>query len=365
MVARIVITVAVIVTAAIGLLQADRSQPSATPLLPTTRASSIPAHVSTTAPSGSVQPSTSTVPASLRLPALLAPDEEIDVYARISGYVAELKVDIGSTVKKGDLLLAIDAPELLADARAAEAMVTAKQARLGAARAKMDQSSLFVEAAKAELARYAAEFELQKVTASRKEELLKGNAIPQQEIDDARGRLAIAAAQSKTAEAKVAAAQGDLRAAEAEEKVAEAEIAVSTAQRDHAQTLSSYMRIEAAFDGTITRRHFDVGAFVKSAAQGNASPIMTLTRQDRLRLRLEVPEAEIARVRIGTPVTFQVRGLEGRTFRAQISRLSRSLRSDSRTMPAEADVDNVDGSLTPGMYTQVSIDLSAPPAGSR
>lgn len=365
MVSRLVITLTVVVAAAIGLFQADRFQSPAAPPLPTTGASSVPAPASSSASLGSIQPSTSTATASFRLPAVLAPDEEIDVYARISGYVAELKVDIGTNVRKGDLLLTIDAPELLADARAAEAMLTAKQARLGAARAKMEQARLLVDAVTAELARYAAELDLQKVTAARKEELLKGNAIPQQEIDDVRGRVAIAAAQAKSVEAKVAAAQGDLRAAEAEEKVAEAEIAVASAQRDHAQTLASYTRIEAAFDGTITRRYFDVGAFIKSAAQGNATPIMTLTRQDRLRLRLEVPEAETSRVRVGTPVTFQVRGLEGRTFRAQISRLSRSLRSDSRTMPAEADVDNADESLTPGMYAQVSMDLAAPAAGSR
>jgi multidrug resistance efflux pump len=352
---RLLLVIAIVCVATVGLLLMRRTENATAPVAPP---SGQTGGSTTSAPSSSNQPTASLGTGELHVPAVLEADEEIDVYAKISGYVAELRVDIGARVRKGDALLIIDAPEILADAQEAEATVTAKQARLAAARAKVEQSSLLVEAARAEMSRCAAEYDLQKLTAARKEELFKGNAIPQQEVDDARGRLAVVLAQSKTAEAKVAAAQGDLRASEADQKVADAEIIVATARRVQARTLASYARITAAFDGVITRRLVDVGAFVKSAAQATTGPLFTLTRQDKLRLRLEIPESQSPRVSVGTPVLFQVRSHEGQAFHAKISRTSLVLRSDSRTMLAEADVDNAEAKLQPGMFAQATVQLA-------
>jgi len=279
------------------------------------------------------------------IPAVLRADELVDLYAKSSGYVATISVDIGSRVRKGDVLLTISVPELAAESAYAEATLSAK-------RAKAAQARSLLEAARAEEGRSTAEDELQRITAKRKEDLFKRQAIPQQEWDEARSRLAISQAELKNAAAKIASSEGDIQIADAEVKMAEAKC-------DEIRSILDYTRLVAPFDGVITRRMVDVGAFVRSAAQGVTTPLFTLAKTDPLRLVLDIPEADSARVRVGSDVLFQVKSLGDQKFPARISRTSLALRSDSRTMQAEADIANADGRFVPGMYAQASIQLVA------
>lgn len=303
---------------------------------------------STTAPSAtpsgaSASPSIS--PRRLLAPGILRADELVDLYAKTSGYVAELPVDIGDRVHVASLLLRISVPEL-------QAQLAHAEATLAANRAKAAQARAMVDALRAEESRTAAENRLQHLTTKRKEDLFKQQAIPQQEWDEAQARLDAAEAQLKSAQAKSV-------SSEAEARVAEAQVEMADAQRAEIRTLLDYSRIVAPFDGVITRRFVDVGSFVRSAAQGATTPMLTIAKTDPLRLVLDIPEEDAPRVQIGDEVEFQVRGMGERKFTARISRTAQGLRSDTRTMQAEADIANADNRFLPGAYAQATLRLGA------
>jgi HlyD family secretion protein len=290
------------------------------------------------------------------LPASLVPEETVELYAKASGYVAEINVDIGSRVRKGDILVLLKAPELLDDLRANEALVTARQAKMAAMQAKTDQARLAIESAQAELKRVEAELNLCRITHGRKADLYREKAIPQQEYDVAQNQLAVTEADLAIAKAKVESAKGEQLAAEADVKAAEAEIAVAQADQARLKTLIEYMTVKAPFDGVIARRGVDHGAFVRSAAQAAGLPLLAIDRVG-VRLVIDVPETQASLVHIGTEVRIQVRANGDRPVTARVARTAVSLRSDTRTMRAEIDLENKDGKLMPGMYARASIPL--------
>jgi RND family efflux transporter MFP subunit len=293
----------------------------------------------------------------LALPASLEAYESADLYAKTSGYIAEVKVDIGSRVRAGDLLVRINVPEMADELRQAEATLAAKGANLEALKAKAARAALMVETAAAEEVAREAEAELHKITATRKEELFNGRAIPQQEYDEARIKLSIAKAQVNVAKAKRAGAAGDQRAAEADANVAESEVAVAEAAIARLKTLMEYASITAPFDGVITKRQTDPGDFVRSAAQGATMPLFVLANIDRLRIVLDVPESDCRFVKDGTPLEVRLAAHDAKPLALTVSRSAHALNPSTRTMRAEADLPNADYALAPGMFAHVSIKL--------
>ncbi len=237
----------------------------------------------------------------LRSPGTLEAYQKADLFAMVSGYIDTVTVDIGSHVKKGDVLMTISVPELAADLRKHQAMAQAARAR--------------------------ATFE--QLTTRRQEQLAAEKAISQQDLDAARSRYAIAEA--------------------------DAEVAASDVAR--LETLLNYATIKAPFEGIITLRQVDPGAFVRSAAEGETKPLFALAKISKLRLVLSVPEPEVPFVRIGTDVDISLQCLTGQPIAAKIARTSLALTPRTRTMRAEVDLDNTSGQLAPGMYAQVSLKL--------
>jgi RND family efflux transporter MFP subunit len=303
------------------------------------------------------KPDQRTLVRELALPASLEAYESAELYAKTSGYIAEVKVDIGSRVRAGDLLVRIDVPEMADELRQAEAALAAKRANLEALKAKAVRAALMVETAAAEESARAAEAELQQITAQRKEELFNGKAIPQQEYDEARIKLSIAHAQVNVAKAKRAGAAGDQRAAGADADVGEAEVAVAEAAIARLKTMMEYASISAPFDGVITRRRTNPGDFVRSAAQGATTPLLTLANIDRLRVVLDVPESDCRFVKAGTPLDVRLAGTGSKPIELTVARSAQSLNPATRTMRAEADLENSDRTLSPGMYAHVAIKL--------
>ena len=121
----------------------------------------------------------------------------------------------------------------------------------------------------------------------------------------------------------------------------------------------AYATIRAPFDGVITDRLVDPGAFVRSAAEGVTRPLLTISKIDRLRLALEIPETDTPFVRIGTPVSIDVKALHTEPIKATITRTAVAIKPETRTMRAEVDLPNADGKLAPGMYAQVTINLES------
>ncbi|MCH7556290.1 MAG: efflux RND transporter periplasmic adaptor subunit [Planctomycetes bacterium] len=261
------------------------------------------------------QPARRQLSRDLHIPATLRAYEKADLYAKISGYITQINVDIGSRVRKGDVLLKIAAPEVNDELRQCEAILEAKQAGVQA---------------------MAAAHKLKKITTDRKEQLAQEEAISPQELDEARGHLA---------EAK------------ANVKVAESEVAVAKANVARLETLLNYTTITAPFDGVITARNFDHGAFVRSAAEGESLSLFTLAMANRIRLVMEIPGSDVPLVRVGTKVEIHAKCLEGDVLKAAITRTAVALNPSTRTMRAEADIDNTSGRISPGMYARVTVKL--------
>jgi membrane fusion protein, multidrug efflux system len=251
--------------------------------------------------------------ATVSLPAQLRPYQSVDVYPKVSGFIESIKVDRGSHVKQGELLVRLSAPELEAQRSQAEAALRAAESQLASAQAKLaaEEGTYLHLASAAKTPGVVAE-----------NDLLVANQ---------------AAAADKAA---VAAAEGNASAAR-------------EALRSVTQ-MESYLRIEAPFSGVVTARNLHPGALVGPASgAGGGSPIVQIADADRLRLVVPVPEAQVGAIKEGEEIGFTVPAYPGQTFHAPIARISHDVDVNTRTMPVELDVRNRDGRLTPGSFANV------------
>ncbi len=289
------------------------------------------------------KPARRTMTRALHMPATLLAGEMADLYAKTSGYISKINVDIGSRVTRGMPLLIIDAPEVGDELHQSEAVLAAREA-------KALQAAAMIDIARAEVQRCEADLNLRKITLQRKSQLHKEEGISEQELDEAKSRLDIADAQAKIALAKVAGSEADVKVAQAQVAMAQATVARFT-------SLQSYLTILAPFDGIISSRQVDPGAFVRSAAEGMTTPLLSIGRVDFIRLVLEIPESDAPFVGVGTEVEIVVKALGGEPIKAAITRTAMALKAKTRTMRAEIDLDNKSGRLAPGMYAQVLVKL--------
>ncbi len=306
-----------------------------------------------------VQPEARADERSLRIPASIEGYFAADLYAKVSGYVSDVNVDIGSTVGAGEPLLHIEVPEMVQELRQAEARLAALEAQVEAGEAKAVQAALTIKSAQASARRAAAELALRRVTCQRKEELSRGQAISDQELDEAQNQRAIAEAQVSIADAAIESAKGEELVAQASLVVAKANVAVAKAEIARLKTLMDYATIVAPFDGVVTKRLADPGTFVRSAAAGAGTPLLRLARTDRLRLVMDVAEPDVPFVEVGTPVDVQVPALGGEPLRAAVARIAGGLDPATRTMRVEVDLENTGGRLLPGMYAHAILRIVA------
>jgi RND family efflux transporter MFP subunit len=268
----------------------------------------------------------------LTLAAEFRPFQEIDVHAKVAGYLKAIYVDVGDRVKTGQLLAVLEIPELRDDARQDEANVQRSAEEINRARADVERAESAHEIAHLGSTRLAAVLKV------------RPNLVAQQEIDDA-------AAKDRVAEAQIATAKAALAAAEQQ-------LAVSKATANKTKTLLDYTRIVAPFGGVVTHRYADTGAMIQAgtSSQTQAMPVVKLSAIDRLRLAIAVPESAVAHVRVGAPVDVRVDALK-RTFAGTVARFANEVTPDTRTMETEVDVVNRDLTLVPGMYAYASIAL--------
>jgi membrane fusion protein, multidrug efflux system len=141
---------------------------------------------------------------------------------------------------------------------------------------------------------------------------------------------------------------------------AEARLALAQAALVENETLLRYSHITAPFNGVVTRRYVDPGAFVPAATAGTnpaAAAIVTIMDYSTIRARVAVPEIEAARVQVGMPVILTTDSIPGRTFRGKVSRHSGALDEATRSLHVEADFPNNDLTLRPGMYASIKIGV--------
>lgn len=256
---------------------------------------------------------------SVSLTAEFRPYQEVEIHAKVAGYVQEISVDVGDHVKAGDVMAVLEIPELEEDLRKADAAVLTANQEVNSAQADFEGSDQI----------------LTRLQAAAKE---AAGLIAQQDLD--------------TASAKNRANAANLQAAK--QRVVEAQ-----ANADRERTLLSYSKITAPFDGVVTKRYADTGALIQAGTASNTQsmPLVCLAELKRLRLEFPVPESAVSNVHIGDPVEVTVVAL-GQTFQARVSRFSQNVETSTRTMLTEVDVDNPDFRYTPGMYSTVRLTLS-------
>lgn len=256
--------------------------------------------------------------AAVSLPAELVPYEAVDLYARETGFVKSIRVDRGSTVKQGELIAELEAPELVAQRAQANAAYQSSESQLAAGQAKLaaDQATFEHLSAAAKTPGVVAPNDL---------DIAEKTAQADQANVDALRNTA-------------AAAQQGLRAV---------------------IQLESYLRVMAPFDGQITTRYVHPGTLIgPDAGTGAMTPIVRIETVTRHRLVVPVPENDVAGVPEGTQVSFTVPSFPGKTFNAPIARISHGVDVKTRTMPVELDVRDPKGELVPGTFCEVQWPVS-------
>ena len=270
-------------------------------------------------------------PVPFTLPGTVSAFDQATLYARATGYVAERRVDIGSRVKKGDLLLRISAPDLDQQLAQANAQLVQSQAAVAQANAQAQQATSNVD--------------LAKVTNGRTSTLANLGWETRQNADNTRLGLAGSQASAGAAQAAI--------------KVAQANLAAQYATVQRLAELKGYEDVTAPFDGVITSRSVDTGDLVSADSSGSSggNALFTLARDNVVRVQVDVPQSGAIGIRDGLQAKVRVPELPGREFTGTVNRSAVALAQSSRTMQAQVDVPNNDGTLRPGLYVTVEIGI--------
>ncbi len=304
-------------------------------------------------------------------PGTLMAFESAELYAKISGFLETQTVDIGSKVKKDDVLAVIFDPEAhkavdLASAQLkhSEATVESVRARIATAKAGIDAAQAALVKSQADVKHFVAELVYRKSELNRIIRLVEQGAVEKKLEDEERERHNSAVAAKDAADAQVLSARAELASAQAKFEEAQADlneaqsvVAVNQAQLENAEILARYTQIKSAYDGVITERNFFPGAFIRSAAEGGNIPLLAVARIDKLRVVVKVPDRDVPYVDVGDPAEIHIDAIPGQVFKGTVSRFADSEDVGDRTMRTEIDLENTDGRLREGMYGGVTILL--------
>jgi len=245
----------------------------------------------------------------LQLPGRIEAYTQAPMYARTGGYLKSWKVDIGGKVKTGQLLAEIETPDL-------------------------DQQLL---QAKADLASAQANEALASTTAKRWQAMLASDSVAKQEVDEKTGDFTAKRALANAAKANV----------------------------DRIEATKGYARIVAPFDGVVTARNTDVGALINEGSSGGGQPLFVVSDVSKLRVYVQVPQTFVPSIPSGASAQLTVPEYPGRTFSAKVEASAQAVNASSGSTLLQLSVDNADGKLMPGSFTNVQFKLDANAAGLR
>lgn len=277
------------------------------------------------------------LPPTLDASGSLVADETSEVASQGTGVVVSVEVDVGSRVKKGDVLVKLDSRD--ASLRLAQANASALQAtaRLGLKKGEKFDAKNIAEVRAAKEA-----MDLAVADADRTKTIFDAGGVPQAAWDQARARAEQARAQYEAAMNGMESAWAGLAAAQAQ---------AGLAQKAAADTM-----IRAPFDGAVAERRITAGEF---APMGRV--VAVVVRDEVLRLKLDVAEADAAKISLGKDVIVTVAAYPGRVFHGSIKRIGASLKAQSRTLPVEAEINNAERELKPGFFARAEIALDGEP----
>jgi membrane fusion protein, multidrug efflux system len=253
-----------------------------------------------------VQPTQTSSAPELELPGNIRANQQTSIFARVDGYIARWYVDIGARVEQGQVLADIEAPQIDANLRMAQAQLELAEANL----------------------------KLAQTNSVRSKQLFQNRVNSQQELDTV---LATEQVQQATRDNAAAALRS-------------------------AQEMKAFEQIRAPFAGTITARNIEVGSLVTSGSVTTVAALFALAQSDPVRVLVHVPQADVSSVRPGTPAAITVDEYPNETFTGMIARDAGAFDPTSRTLLLEIDVPNPAGRLFAGMYAHARFSLPSPTA---
>ena len=251
-----------------------------------------------------VKPTETDTTAPLILPANIQANRSASIYARVDGYLKQWYVDIGDHVHQGQVLADIEAPQIDANLREAQAQLELAQANL----------------------------KLAQTNSARSEQLFKNNVNSQKELDTV----------------------------VATEQVQQASQDNAAASLENAKQMKAFEQVRAPFDGVITARYIDVGSLVTSGSVKTVQKLFDLAQSDPVRVFVNVPQSDVSRIQPGASATVKVDEYPNETFVGKVARDAGAFDQASRTILLEVDVPNPDGRLYAGMYAHVTLSTPEP-----
>ncbi|HEV3165994.1 MAG TPA: efflux RND transporter periplasmic adaptor subunit [Isosphaeraceae bacterium] len=321
-------------------------------------------------------------------PSFIESYERTSIYPKLTGYIEKWNVDIGDTVKKGDVLCTLFVPELVEDFGTKKATVKLDEERVELALKLVEVADADVQAAKARLEeakaildKYQAEVERWDMEVKRlKPEVHHGVVDPQILLESTNQWKATVAARD-AAKATIAKAQAELLSRQAtlakanvDVAVARADLAVAISEAKRLEAWVGYITLPAPYDGVIVTRNANTGDFVLPssgdptamqrsphlAPGGNAAPVYVVDRTDIVRIFVDIPEQDANYVHVGTKATVLARAYRDEPISGTVTRTSWALNVKSRTLRAEIDLPNAGSQLLPGMYAYAKVIIERP-----
>jgi|HubBroStandDraft_1064217.scaffolds.fasta_scaffold07166_2 RND family efflux transporter MFP subunit len=260
------------------------------------------------------------------------PFQQVDVHAKVAGYIRQIFVDVGDKVKLGQVLAILEVPELNAQVMGAKADIRRSQDAIRRAQSEIERAESTHQAY------HAAYTRLKQASEERP------GLVAEQELDDS-------LAKDKETEAQI----NSTRAALAE---SQNQLGMAQATLDRLSALQAYSHITAPFAGVVTKRYVDTGALISAgtSSETQSQPVVQLAEWSLLRLVIPVPESAVPMIHLGSVVQVHVLDLN-RDFEGRVARFADALNDETRTMHTEIDVENPQNIVTEGMYAEVKLAL--------
>lgn len=334
-----------------------------------------------------VKPQRKTLVRRVEQPGRIEAFEETPMFAKVTGYVSRINVDIGDqvtgpkfdekgkVVEAGQILAELTIPELEEDLKQKQALVVqaaaeAKQAEAAIKVAGAMRTSARAKVAEAQAAveRHQANFDRWKSELARITELSDKGAVTKKLVDETENNFRAAdasrseaAAKIRSAEAGYAEAEAQVEKAQSDLDAAKAKQLVAQAEEQRAATLLGYATIRAPYDGTISARNIDTGHLVHASTGSGGKPLFVVVKSDVLRIFMDIPEADAVLTRDKAEVKIRIPSSPGEAFTGAVTRTAWVIDSGTRTLRAEIDLDNQHGRLRPGMYVTADLKVAERP----
>ncbi len=303
-----------------------------------------------------VSPQRRDIEVKLSFTADIIPIRQAAIFSKVSGYIRKIYVERGDLVKEGQLLVEIDDLELKASAEQARAAQGSAEAGLEVARSTLEGQKANLESQRANLAKARAVATNDTRQAERMKTLFEKGMVAAVEWDNARTNADSSKASTEAAEAQLRLAEVQITTQQSQVRLAQAQVETYRAALSLAQTNLSNTRLLAPFPGYIAQRNLDQGAAVSAQSSGTTNTsvgILLVQDISSVKVQIEVPERDIARVSVGAPVRVTADPYKGEVFAGSIARVVHSLDPRSRTMGIEVEIPNPHAQLKPGMFARV------------